>query len=1357
MIDSIVSNTFIVSSLHLFMGFLQFFLAALILLSNYKHRANKAISQLFVLFGVLSLAVGARLSALTLQESLPWIYLQIALLYTIGPSTFLTSLIILQPKASHKPWLRWPAIVAIAFPIISVLLDITGISQALFNTALMIAPPQASEFIPGLGSASVYVTGIARSISVGNLFLFAILGLLYPTLYTIITDWRKGPENRRTAIILFVAMLISSVSVPVLQNVLPPTISEFISSLAYVIGFAYIGMKGIDTRINITGIPNQLRNFSMFYKLLVVTAGVVLPSIVVIGILSVTFMQYSLINTTGADHELLAKAQARFIGSEIEKIIYSLETISSAPLTSSLLQQRESEYSELTPDAIRAAVRQTDINWRRPEIVDHVINAERNAPLTNFLASNPNHSAFILVDRYGGLITASYQTTKYDQSNQDWFQHVLESGQPYFGLPVIDEFSGQSAFPVAIPIFRQEQLGQMDSVLVTFYLTEALAAHLPGQAIHGSGGTDIFTLNGEWIPIEHEELHETPNLNWTLLTLFPNQQWQILHYGNEDSVVAWAEVPDDGKTPSLNWAAVSHTPIKQVLSSISIARWGTIIIILIIIIGSILLTTIFARFITVPLTVLTEAAERITAGETNVQAEIYGEDELGTLGKTFNSMTNELNNLVTNLERTVLERTHALERRTNQMAASAVIAREAAEIREVNELLTRATQLIAEHFDYYHTGIFLIDDRNEYAVLQTASSEGGQRMLARGHKLQVGKVGVVGYAAGTGEPRIAQDVGADVIYYDNPDMPDTRSELALPLKVRDRVIGVLDVQSKQANAFTREDLQVLQGMSDQIALAIESARLLQGSQQALQELESLYGGQVLHAWRQRLAGKDINYAYNPIGIAQINQQSTLAASDDQQSNMLTKDITFRGQSIGAIELLRDKIDGTWSEDEQALVEEILEQTALALENARLVDQIRLRGDQIELLQQITALSASNLKEDEILQIVAEKLQTGMDLLHCGIVIFDDERKIGYLKVNVSAPNAPFADIAIGTPLPIEGNLLTEDIIRTQKPATIYDVRTNPRAVAMREILEQRGTFSIVIFPLITRGEVIGTIGLDIADPERRLDDEDLNLLNQISAQVSAAIDGARLFAAEQRGRASADAMLEITQIASSSLELQEVLKELSQRSAQALDAYRCTVFLVDPTTAELMPIMSQFAKEQQTDERQWEALKAMGGEKIEAISLVKQAFEQRQPIQVNTPEQFSQIPSRWTAAFKQATILLVPMISQDKSIGLMVFDHIDKDKIFNSEQIALGRTIAGQVATTVENATLYNQTVRRANRERLVAEITSKVRASNDPQEILQTAVSELRQVLNSKTSQVRIDIKNPSNGHAKDEHTDIS
>ena len=177
------------------------------------------------------------------------------------------------------------------------------------------------------------------------------------------------------------------------------------------------------------------------------------------------------------------------------------------------------------------------------------------------------------------------------------------------------------------------------------------------------------------------------------------------------------------------------------------------------------------------------------------------------------------------------------QRRQTMLRASAEVSKTITQTHDLDQLLVQVTQLISQNFCFYHVGIFLVDDTGLYAFLRAANSEGGRRMLARGHRLGVGAAGIVGFATGTGQPRIALDVGVDRSFLDNPDLPETRSELAVPLNIGGQTIGALDIQSTDLNAFDEEDMTVFATLADQISTAIENVNLLQKTQAALEQAE----------------------------------------------------------------------------------------------------------------------------------------------------------------------------------------------------------------------------------------------------------------------------------------------------------------------------------------------------------------------------------------------------------------------------------------------------------------------------------------------------------------------------------------
>ena len=176
-------------------------------------------------------------------------------------------------------------------------------------------------------------------------------------------------------------------------------------------------------------------------------------------------------------------------------------------------------------------------------------------------------------------------------------------------------------------------------------------------------------------------------------------------------------------------------------------------------------------------------------------------------------------------------------RRTDQLHAAAEVSRAASSVLEPETLIHQTVNLIRDRFDYYYVGLFLLDPSGRWAVLKAGTGEAGRKMLTQGHELEVGGNSMVGWCTAHGQARIARDVGEESIRFDNPLLPETRSEMALPLISRGRVIGALTVQgveprafcpwAKRPRAFSDEDISVLQTMADQVANAIENARLLQ--------------------------------------------------------------------------------------------------------------------------------------------------------------------------------------------------------------------------------------------------------------------------------------------------------------------------------------------------------------------------------------------------------------------------------------------------------------------------------------------------------------------------------------------------
>jgi GAF domain-containing protein len=328
-------------------------------------------------------------------------------------------------------------------------------------------------------------------------------------------------------------------------------------------------------------------------------------------------------------------------------------------------------------------------------------------------------------------------------------------------------------------------------------------------------------------------------------------------------------------------------------------------------------------------------------------------------------MLTELREERSTLEQRVDERTNGLTRKTEQLRATSYIARKTAEVQDLRTLLDTVAKLITDQFGFYHTGIFLINETGDQAVLQAASSEGGRRMIEKGHALSVGTQGIVGFVAAQKKPRIALDVGVDAVFFNNPDLPMTRSELALPLLVRSKVLGVLDIQSDQPQAFNVDDIDVLQTLSDQVAIAIENARLIDETQTAILQLEALTSIRTREAWSQKLRERTRVFTYTPLGL----RAEKIPQTNDKA---ISAPIMLRGQKIGTISIAR-KGDATWSKLDKDLVEEIASQVGLAVDNIRLLEEATERAKQEQTVGKLAARFSQSLDLDTLLQTAAREL------------------------------------------------------------------------------------------------------------------------------------------------------------------------------------------------------------------------------------------------------------------------------------------------------------------------------------------------------------------------------------------------
>lgn len=360
-----------------------------------------------------------------------------------------------------------------------------------------------------------------------------------------------------------------------------------------------------------------------------------------------------------------------------------------------------------------------------------------------------------------------------------------------------------------------------------------------------------------------------------------------------------------------------------------------------------------------------------------------GFEQVQTQNKT---MVDALRESQTELEDRIAERTKELARKTDQLNASTFVAHQTAEIQELDKLLSSTVNLIANQFKLYHAGIYITNERGDYVILQAASSEGGKKMLEKGHRLGVGTQGIIGLVAAEKKPRAVSDVQDDFAYLEVPELPETRSELALPLIVRNKVIGVLDLQSSEAQAFQYDDIEIFQTLADQIAVGIENTRLLTESQLIISQYQFISDAEIRQNWQAETSSRKPAYRYSATGLHPIIESAPIKGK-----NTLEIPLMLRGQKIGKISLQRkDEFQG-WTTHEENVATEVAAQTALALDNIRLVERTRQRAEREQAIAGVANRIRETLDLETVLRTSAREIQQTLNLQEAEVRLIPQEK------------------------------------------------------------------------------------------------------------------------------------------------------------------------------------------------------------------------------------------------------------------------------------------------------------------------------------------------------------------------------
>jgi GAF domain-containing protein len=335
------------------------------------------------------------------------------------------------------------------------------------------------------------------------------------------------------------------------------------------------------------------------------------------------------------------------------------------------------------------------------------------------------------------------------------------------------------------------------------------------------------------------------------------------------------------------------------------------------------------------------------------------------------------------LEERVTERTLELQRRSAYLEAAAEVSRAASSILETERLTWRVTELIRQRFNLYHVGLFQVDESGEWAEYRAGAGPGSQELLADGFRLQVGGESMVGWCTAKGRQRVAQDVTTETMRVDHPLVPDTRSEAVLPLIVHGWVAGALNVQSDRPHAFDADTLAALQTIADQVAVALDNARLFSETEAALEAERRAYGEITHHAWAQLVQARpDWGYLCGlrgTVGPAPSRWQPEMLRVAETGQTIQTDDLSvtipvkIQDHTTGVVRLRKRDGSVPWTGEEIELMQSLAEQLGVTLESARLHQDAQRRAVREQLVAQISAEVRASLDPDTILKTSVREL------------------------------------------------------------------------------------------------------------------------------------------------------------------------------------------------------------------------------------------------------------------------------------------------------------------------------------------------------------------------------------------------
>ena len=1036
---------------------------------------------------------------------------------------------------------------------------------------------------------------------------------------------------------------------------------------------------------------------------------------------NLTLSNFSAIANSESDQIVrLLEQEIRFL----ERVAADSEIIQQTEQLNSLMDNRVNNDMALYDAQWRATIQpQTNADNLPNSFIRGIINSRATAVLRTFADGGfPGQNGLLLVNKYGGIVGGNYLPPRYDQRDKAWFQ-ALERGQPLYivGRTLDRHTPGVDITEIAVPVINEqgEVVGYLRGAFDFDNLKEIIE-----QGRFNISGRSILTDNQGRI------VYTVPYNNllapYHLPPPFDIDNQEVLEFVGDDDVrylhKASSVTSNMPAINDLNWFVATIQPRNEALAPVYDALLPSLL--LSALIGLLAVTALYLLYVR-PLTrdlgTLQHGSEAMRENIFTQSVQLKRRDELGELAVTFNQLAQDLRQQIESREHVIAERTLDLRKRANQLEASMQVGRAANSSLELNRLLRDTVNLIRDRSGYYHASVFLLDETATAVVVRESTGEVGEILKNKPHTLLIGSQSVVGQATAQRKPFLARDVGAEETYFENPLLPETRSEVALPLISQGQLLGALDVQSRRPDAFLADDLNVLQQMADHVAAAIYNARLFTAVQRRNQRQR-----QVIQLWQ------NISTLRQPAAILQRTATS------------LVQEFGYKGAYLGKLIGNEMVVQATASQPDYEPMSLGVHRTVLSGPLREVIESRETRLFTHDSPNDPT-LYELNLPFMRV-EIVAPIMQgsEAQMVTHMMIVYEDgthkldvnDEILLALLSEALAASLANADLLNEKDSNLLELNRMYKRTADTLAQGQMAQAVFRPLALDLNgggSESEQTAVSNALVsthrVPLVLREQVIGEIVVEGAPQGWTTEME--TLTTAVAQETAYALENSELFAQTQVRLREQETLFNLTNQLTRILDINEIYRHASRAFVEELGTRGCIISSWEKISKSITlraEYIHSTADAQETGHYVRQEVHL-----LENFPHSAQILTQHEP-QLLTADHDTLTPAEQTfLSSRQAHQMLeLPLLAGDTVLGLVTLYRTAEQSLFDDRDIRFAQAMAVQTAVSLQNTSLTTRAQEQVTQLNTLNRISRNLSAAQTMRDMYETIRRELLAIVNA-------------------------